>query len=142
MGPQGVLCTEMVISSVPARKAGAASAMSETTGEFGIAMGIALFGSIGTAVYRDELPLPAGLPDGAAAEATEGLAGAVNAAAGLDQRVAADLLGPAREAFTSGLHTVAAIGAVVVVVFAVVGMVALRGSRPATEPVREESLVA
>ena len=143
MGPQGVLCTEMVIGSVPARKAGAASAMSETTGEFGIAMGIALFGSLGTAVYRDELTLPAGLPGGAAAEASESLAGAANVATGMDQQLAAGLLGPAREAFTSGVHTVAAIGGVAVAVFAVVGMVALRKSRPAAapEPVREPVLV-
>ncbi|MFC4855433.1 MFS transporter [Actinophytocola glycyrrhizae] len=144
MGPQGVLCTEMVISSVPARKAGAASAMSETTGEFGIAMGIALFGSVGIAVYRDELTLPAGLPGGAAAEATESIAGATNVAAGLDQQLAAGLLGPAREAFASGLHTVAAIGAVVVAVFAVAGMVVLRKSRPAaptTEPEPAPALV-
>ncbi|MGB3440645.1 MAG: MFS transporter [Actinophytocola sp.] len=145
MGPQGVLCTEMVIGSVPARKAGAASAMSEMTGEFGIAMGIALFGSVGTAVYRDELTMPAGLPGGAAAEATESLAGATNVASGLDQQLAAGLLGPARDAFTSGLHTVAAIGAVTVVVFAVVGMLALRKSRPATteqEVIEEPALVA
>jgi DHA2 family multidrug resistance protein-like MFS transporter len=143
MGPQGVLCTEMVISSVPARKAGAASAMSETTGEFGIAMGIALFGSLGTAVYRDDLTLPAGLPGGAAAEASESLAGAANVAAGLDQELAASLLGPAREAFTSGLHTVAAIGGVVVVAFAVIGMVALRKAQPEEQASeREPALVA
>ncbi|RKT88299.1 MFS transporter, DHA2 family, multidrug resistance protein [Saccharopolyspora antimicrobica] len=58
MGPQGVFCTEMVIGSVPPRRAGAASAMTETIGEFGIAMGIAVFGSIATAVYRDEVALP------------------------------------------------------------------------------------
>jgi DHA2 family multidrug resistance protein-like MFS transporter len=145
MGPQGVLCTEMVISSVPARKAGAASAMSETTGEFGIAMGIAMFGSLGTAVYRDDVTLPAGLPDGAAAEAGESLAGAAHVAAGLDQDLAASLLGPAREAFTNGLQTVAAIGAVVVVAFAVIGMVALRKAQPADETPeqeREPALVA
>jgi DHA2 family multidrug resistance protein-like MFS transporter len=139
MGPQGVLCTEMVIGSVPARKAGAASAMSETTGEFGIAMGIALFGSIGTAVYRDELTLPPGLPGGT--EAAESLASATNVAAGLDQHLATALLTPAREAFTSGVHTVAAIGAVVVAVFAVVGMVALRRSAPVA-PVAEPVPVA
>jgi DHA2 family multidrug resistance protein-like MFS transporter len=127
MGPQGVLCTEMVVGSVPARKAGAASAMSETSGEFGIAMGIAVFGSIGTAVYREELTLPAGLPGAAAAAATDSLAGATSAVAGLDAGLANAVLTSAREAFTSGLHTVAAIGAAVVVAFAVVGMVALRG---------------
>jgi DHA2 family multidrug resistance protein-like MFS transporter len=135
MGPQGVVCTEMVVSSVPPRKAGAASAMSETAGEFGIAMGIAVFGSIGTAVYRGELHLPAGTP----AEATESIASAANVAAGLDQRVAAEVLTTAREAFTSGLHTVATIGGIVVVAFAVVGMVALR-HKPAAqaEPTAEQ----
>lgn len=121
MGPQGVLCTEMVVGSVPATKAGAASAMSETSGEFGIAMGIAVFGSIGTAVYRDALPAqaPAGV--------RESLAGAL----GTGDHA---LLAAARDAFTSGVHTVAAVAAVIVVVFAVVGMVALRTkSRPVTE---------
>jgi len=126
MGPQGVLGTEMVINSVPPTKAGAASAMSEMMAEFGIATGIAVFGSIGTAVYRAEVVVP----PGAGAQARDSLAGAVDAAGGLDDRLAATLLGSAREAFTSGLHTVAAIGAVVVVSFAVIGMVALRRSRP------------
>jgi MFS transporter, DHA2 family, multidrug resistance protein len=123
MGPQGVLGTEMVIGSVPARKAGAASAMSETSGEFGIAMGIALFGSIGTAVYRDQLPV------NAPAQARESLATAADAG---DPA----LLGAAREAFASGLHTVAVIAATIVVVFAVAGMVALRtkANRQVTEP--------
>ncbi|AXB41684.1 MFS transporter [Amycolatopsis albispora] len=121
MGPQGVLCTEMVISSVPPRKAGAASAMSETTAEFGIAMGIAVFGSIGTAVYRSEVDFPAGSPAG------DSLAGAVVHG---DQ----SLLGAARDAFSSGLHTVATISAVVVVVFAVVGMTALRQKAQKAQP--------
>ena len=121
MGPQGVLGTEMVIGSVPPAKAGAASAVSETSAEFGIAMGIALFGSIGTAVYRDELPATA------PAEARESIAGALNTG---DPA----LLDSARAAFTSGLHTVAGLAAAIVVVFAVVGMVTLRRKvQPVTE---------
>ncbi|HEX2132556.1 MAG TPA: MFS transporter [Actinophytocola sp.] len=144
MGPQGVLCTEMVVGSVPPRRAGAASAMSETSGEFGIAMGIAVFGSVGTAVYRDQVTVPDQLPADVAAEATESLAGAVTVARGLDEQAAGALLTSAREAFASGLHTVAAVGAVVVVTFAVVGMVALRRTRPAAPEVAPaaEELVA
>jgi DHA2 family multidrug resistance protein-like MFS transporter len=135
MGPQGVVCTQMVVDSVPPRKAGAASAMSETSGEFGIAMGIAVFGSIGTAVYRGEVTVPAEVPAAAAAEARESLAGAVHAASGLDDGLASTLLTSAREAFTSGLHTVAVISAVIIATFAVVGMVMLRRSGPeATVP--------
>jgi DHA2 family multidrug resistance protein-like MFS transporter len=131
MGPQGVLGTEMVISSVPATKAGAASAMSETSGEFGIAMGIALFGSIGTAVYRDALPATA------PASVRDSIAGALDLG---DAR----LLDAARHAFTSGVHTVAGVAAVIVVVFAVAGMVALRRKpRPAVEaPAEQAELVS
>ena len=134
MGPQGVLCTEMVIGSVPARKAGAASAMSETAGEFGIAMGIAVFGSIGTAVYRADVVVP----DGAPAEAHDSMAGALNAVNGLDDQLAATVLTSAREAFTGGLHTVAAIAAGIVVAFALIGMAALRKSRQTEDVVVEE----
>jgi DHA2 family multidrug resistance protein-like MFS transporter len=131
MGPQGVLGTEMVISSVPATKAGAASAMSETSGEFGIAMGIALFGSIGTAVYRDALPATA------PAAVRDSIAGALDLG---DPR----LLDAARHAFTGGVHTVAGVAAVIVVVFAVAGMVALRRKpRAAVEaPAEQAELVS
>jgi DHA2 family multidrug resistance protein-like MFS transporter len=130
MGPQGVLCTEMVVSSVPPQKAGAASAMSETSAEFGIAMGIAVFGSVATAVYRDEVAVPEQVPAEAAALATDSMAGALQAADTLPGSLADGVVATARDAFSSGLHTVAVIGAVIVVVFAVVGMIALRRIRP------------
>ncbi|WP_033288919.1 MFS transporter [Amycolatopsis jejuensis] len=129
MGPQGVLCTEMVVSSVPPQKAGAASAMSETSAEFGIAMGIAVFGSIATAVYRDRIEVPSSIPAAATAEATDSMAGALHAGSTLPGPLGEQLVTTAREAFTSGLHTVAGIAAGIVVVFAVVGMVALRRTR-------------
>jgi MFS transporter, DHA2 family, multidrug resistance protein len=143
MGPQGVLCTEMVISSVPPQKAGAASALSETSAEFGIAMGIAVFGSVGTAIYRDQISVPAQVPAEAAAQATDSMAGALHAATTLPGSLSEGLVATARDAFTSGLHTVAGIGAVIVVVFAVVGMVALRRKDSAAavseEPVLENA---
>jgi MFS transporter, DHA2 family, multidrug resistance protein len=98
---------------------------------FGIAMGIAVFGSVGTAVYRDRIAVPAQVPADAAALATDSMAGALQAAAGLPGPLADGVLATARDAFASGLHTVAGIGAAGVVVFAVVGMVALRRTGPA-----------
>ena len=41
-----------VVGAAPPERAGAASAISETSAEFGGALGIAVFGSIGVAVYR------------------------------------------------------------------------------------------
>ncbi|RZS45037.1 DHA2 family multidrug resistance protein-like MFS transporter [Herbihabitans rhizosphaerae] len=142
MGPQGVLCTEMVISSVPPARAGAASAMSETGAEFGIAMGIALFGSVGTAVYRDELTVPVGVPADAAAVAGDSMAGAAHVAGGLHHDLAAPLLASAKDAFTGGLHTVAGIGAAIVITFALVGMAILRKGPAKTPVTPEPELVA
>ena len=48
------LGTDLVVGSAPPERAGAASAISETGLELGGALGIALLGSIGTAVYRSE----------------------------------------------------------------------------------------
>jgi len=140
MGPQGVVCTEMVIGSVPPRKAGAASALSETGGEFGLAMGIAVFGSIGTAIYRGDVTVPADLPAGAAAAAKESISGALNVASGLPDSAAGALVSSAREAFTGGLQTVAIIVAVIIAAFAVIGMVALRGEQPATASSADDSV--
>jgi DHA2 family multidrug resistance protein-like MFS transporter len=57
MAPVFTLTTDLIVGSAPPERAGAAAAISETAGEFGGALGIAIFGSIGVAVYR------AGLPD-------------------------------------------------------------------------------
>jgi DHA2 family multidrug resistance protein-like MFS transporter len=144
MGPQGVLCTEMVVGSVSPRKAGAASALSETGAEFGMAMGIAVFGSIGTAVYRGGVTVPADLPAEAVATAKESMAGALNVASGLPDATAGALVSSAREAFTGGVQTVAVVVAVVVTTFALIGMTVLRNKKAAevvTAPAEDEELV-
>ena len=51
--PVFTLTTDLIVGSAPPERAGAASAMSETSAEFGGALGIAIFGSIGVAIYRD-----------------------------------------------------------------------------------------
>jgi DHA2 family multidrug resistance protein-like MFS transporter len=90
-----------VIGKVPPERAGASSALMETASEFGGALGIAILGSIGTAVYRarlgDRLPGAAG----------DTLSGAVATAGHLPQRMAGQVLAAAREAFVGGLHAVA-----------------------------------
>lgn len=53
----------------PKQKAGSAAAISETSGEFGIALGVAVIGSVGAAVYRNQVSVPDGVPADAAAAA-------------------------------------------------------------------------
>ena len=62
-----------------AREAGAASSLSETSGELGMALGIAVMGSIGTVIYRNRMDVPDGIPNEAAESASDTLAAAMNA---------------------------------------------------------------
>ncbi len=50
LAPVLTLTTDLIVGSVPPERAGAASGMSETAAELGGALGIAILGSIGTAV--------------------------------------------------------------------------------------------
>jgi DHA2 family multidrug resistance protein-like MFS transporter len=52
MGLPGGLGIELVLTAAPPEKAGAAAALSEITQELGLALGLALLGSLGTAVAR------------------------------------------------------------------------------------------
>ncbi len=52
LGPVMALSTDIVVSAAPPERAGAASALSETSVEFGLALGVAVLGSIGTFVQR------------------------------------------------------------------------------------------
>jgi MFS transporter, DHA2 family, multidrug resistance protein len=88
-------------------KAGSAASLSETNAEFAFALGIALLGSLGTAVYRAEVA--AAVPAGPAGDA-------------------------AREAFTSGMHAVAAVSALVLLGVAVLVLRTLGQVRPIGHP--------
>jgi drug/metabolite transporter (DMT)-like permease len=70
--------TDLIVGSAPPERAGAASGISETGSELGGALGIALFGSIGVAVYRAGLTeLPPSLSAEAVHAARATLGGAV-----------------------------------------------------------------
>ena len=62
LAPVITLATELIVGSAPPEQAGAATGMSETSGELGGALGIAILGSLGTAVYRAGVA-DASLPD-------------------------------------------------------------------------------
>jgi len=129
--PVGPLVSQLVVPSAPPEKAGSAAALQSTSGEFGVALGIATLGSIGWAVYRSHLTIPAdvaGTPAGDTARQT--IAGALTAAHDLPPTVAAALADSARAAFTSGLNTAAAVCAVVFVGLAVLATATLRHVKP------------
>ncbi|MGK3200026.1 MFS transporter [Amycolatopsis sp. MEPSY49] len=52
VGPMVALGTDLVVGSVPERKAGAAASLAQTVNEFGYALGIATVGTLGNAVVH------------------------------------------------------------------------------------------
>jgi DHA2 family multidrug resistance protein-like MFS transporter len=116
MAPVFTVCNEMIITSAPPERAGAASAISETSSEFSGAVGIAVFGSIGTILYRETLggAMPAGLSAETVAAAMATLGGAVAAAQGLPGAVGDVLLAAARSAFVDALQLTTAVAASIV----------------------------
>ncbi|HEX4816674.1 MAG TPA: MFS transporter [Nonomuraea sp.] len=125
--PLLALGMHLIVGSAPPEKAGSASSLTQVSSEFGYALGVAVIGTVGTAVYRAGLTLPAGTPAAAAGPAYENVAGAVATAEGLG---APGLLAAAREAFTTALNSVAGLSAVVLAAVAVVLTVRLRHLPP------------
>ncbi len=134
LGPAMTLTTDIIVSSAPPERAGGASAVSETGGELGMALGTAVLGSIGTAVYRAQLgPTSAGTTD-------QTLGGAFAAARELPAELSETLLTNARVAFVDGMQLVATTAAAIVLVLACAVAIALR-EIPATTPTTPEETV-
>ena len=109
--PVFTMTNDLIIGSAPPERAGAAAGISETSAEFSGALGIAVFGSIGVAIYRRLLAdaaLP-GVPAEAVEAALDTLGGAVAVAADLPAEVGGELVRAARAAFLVGLRLCAAI---------------------------------
>ncbi|WP_419994787.1 MFS transporter [Streptomyces boninensis] len=119
-GPVIALGTDLVVGSAPPEKAGAASAISETGTELGSALGVALLGSVGAAVYRGEVG------DALPAAAGETLAGATEYAQELPAAAAREALHTAYEAFTGGLAAAGLIAAALAAGIAVLAVIGLR----------------
>jgi len=137
--PMTTLATDLLVGSAPPERAGAASGISETSSEFGGALGIAVLGVIGTAVYRGQVAdaVPASVPDEAAAAARDTLGGALAAAGQLPDQPGAALLDAAREAFTQGLHLSFAVSAAVAIGIAILVAVLLRHVGAGVQPQRQ-----
>ncbi|HYN94594.1 MAG TPA: MFS transporter [Pilimelia sp.] len=129
--PVGPMVSQIVVPAAPPDKAGSASSLQSTSGELGIALGIALLGSIGTAVYRSTVEVPAavaGTPAGDTAQET--VAGAVTVAQGQPAEIAGALVASARDAFIAGFNAASVVGAVAFVGLAVLAVATLRHLKP------------
>ncbi|MFJ9193285.1 MFS transporter [Streptomyces globisporus] len=138
------LATELALGAAPPERAGSAAAVLESGQELGGALGMAVLGSIGAAVYSREMAdaVPAGMPHAEAVRET--LGGATAAAARLPDETADAVLTAARDAYTHGMSFAAVGAAVVMAAAGVFSLAWLRGAgraKPPAEPAEPRSAV-
>jgi MFS transporter, DHA2 family, multidrug resistance protein len=129
-----MLGSELMLGAISPERAGAAAAMNETVTELGGALGMAVMGSIGAAVYRHSLGGTVPAP------ARSTLGGAVAVAAREPGAAGAQLLASAREAFAHSVNIVSIVGAAIMAVAALLTIVFLRRLEegdPAATPVAQ-----
>ena len=127
--------TGAVLGSVPADRAGAASAISETGLELGVALGIAVLGTIQDVGYRFMLGrAPSSLPDRVTDAAEQSLA-TLSGVIDLTDSTQARLMAHAQTAFTHAMQATAVIAAGILLV---AGVMAARHV-PATSETSEET---
>jgi MFS transporter, DHA2 family, multidrug resistance protein len=138
VAPAVTLATDLIVGCVPPERAGVASGISETGAELGGALGIALLGSIGVAVYRGEVAdaVPSGLSSGQAEAAEQTLGGALETVEGLGGDGGTTLLEAAQEAFVQGMQVAAVAAAAVALGTALVAAVFLRRRGSGAPPER------
>ncbi len=139
LAPVYMLATEMTSASAPPERAGVASGVLETSAELGGALGVAVLGSVGAAVYREAIAVPASLEVPHVAEqARQTLSGAVAAASRLPEPLAGDLTANAHEAFAVAFRAVELLGASVLAAVALASALLLRRAAFDSRPARRD----
>ena len=131
------LSNDVMLGSVPVNEAGSASAISETASELGAALGIALLGSVGMAIYRLALGHADAMGDlnrfgtlGAAVATAHKLGGAVSDA----------ILRESRAAFVQGFRVACVISAGALMIAAILTAYRLRRVSQFQEEIRQTRL--
>jgi len=130
IGPMAVFSQDLIVGSVAAERTGSAAALSETSGDLGIAFGVAILGSVSAAAYGRRLSeLRADFPPGVTRLARESVQRAVEVAQRLPAPLGDMLMRRVQRAFIDGVHDAAIASAVVSVLLAVAAVVELTGAR-------------
>ena len=136
LAPVFTMAADLAVGAAPPEHAGVASGLSETSTEFGGALGIAVLGSVVTAMYRSQIAaaVPGDVPSAVAEAARNTLGGAVAIAGSLPDHAGAVVLGAARHAFTDAVILTSAVNAVLAVLAAILVGTLLRdvGQRAAS----------
>ncbi|MDO4888674.1 MAG: MFS transporter [Actinomycetaceae bacterium] len=126
IGVAETLSVDAVVSAVKPSKAGAAASVSETAYELGVALGIAILGSLMTVFYRVGLDLPTGVPSEVAARVRDSLA---SASAALEPE--SSVLEAAKQAFVAAMQSTTLIAGGIMALAAVVAYKLVPSTRQA-----------
>lgn len=115
VSPVLVLGTGIIIGSAPVEKAGAASSISETSNHLGVALGVAILGSIGSFVYHTTIDkhLTYYLSIESQQVVRESIIGAHYVASTLNVEQGAALLASAKMAYINGFRIISGGGALI-----------------------------
>jgi DHA2 family multidrug resistance protein-like MFS transporter len=130
------LITDMILATCLPERAGTAAGLSETAIEFGSALGVAILGSLGAAVYRGALgdSIPDGIPSDVARAARDTLGTALAAAGQRSDPLGDALVGAAREGFVDGLRLVGLVSSALMAGMSVVVAALFRRAGVSIEP--------
>jgi len=113
--------TAAIMSAVPARRAGAGSAMNDASRELGAALGVAVLGSVAASHYANGVDsLVQGLSGAQRSVAESSLAGALDVAGHLPTAAGQALSTGAQEVFVGGIHLAVTVGAILAAVAAAI----------------------
>lgn len=135
ISPCVILSTDLIVGSAPPERSGSAASLSETSAEMGGAVGIAVLGSIGTAIYRTNMSNENlhGISDAIKLEARETLGGAFGAAEQLTDAAKNTLVQVAQESFRQAFETNAIICAILAAAMGVIAMRLLKDVKGSAE---------
>jgi hypothetical protein len=121
--------TSAVMDVLPRERAGAGSALTNTSRQVGVALGVAVLGSILAQAYRSQLqPSLSALPAGVRSAASQSIA-ATQATAQHLGAAGRSLLAPADASFTHAMHVTTVIAALIALAGALVVLRWMPGAR-------------
>jgi MFS transporter, DHA2 family, multidrug resistance protein len=130
----GVVMTDLVVGVAPPQHAGAAAGLSETSGELGVALGVAIMGSVYVFAYRQSvLADPAEISAETRTAISDSMATARNLAENTSAPQSDTILDILARSFMSGLSWSAAVGVTAMALSITLIMTLLRTARPPTE---------
>lgn len=124
LGTIAALGTDLVVGAAPAEKAGSASSMSEMVQELGVALGIALLGSLATLLYR--VQIAGAIPDEVPDDVSRALGESLWSATSVAERLPDGILEQAQSAFTQGMSAAATVSGITILVLALLSVASLR----------------